>query len=122
MLARMQIDFQCQKCEESFSLEVSDLQTDSARLRCPGCGSRATDEQVEVLVAALEELFGAIAGIRRKFTAVVEVNSEDLPPPYDEAPSVARKAALLDEEDSEDGDEEDEDGDQDAEEEREQEL
>ena len=121
MLARMQIDFQCQKCEESFSLEVSDLSTDSARLKCPGCGARSTDEQVEVLVAALEELFGAIAGIRRKFTAVVEVNSEDLPPPYDEAPSVARKAALLDVEDSEDEDE-DEDAEEDAEEEREQEV
>jgi len=37
----------------------------------------------------------------------VEVNSEDMPPPYDEAPSVTgKKAALLDEEDSEDEDEE----------------
>jgi hypothetical protein len=35
----------------------------------------------------------------------VEINSEELPPPYDEAPAVARKAALLDEEESEDEDE-----------------
>lgn len=102
----MQIDFQCQKCEESFSLEVSDISGDSSLLRCPGCGTRTTDEQVETLVSAMEELFGAIAAVRRKFSVVVEVNSEELPPPYDEVPSESRKAALLDEDDSEDDEEE----------------
>jgi hypothetical protein len=106
----MQIDFQCQsqKCEESFSLDVSDLSNDPALLRCPGCGTRASDEQVETMISALEELFGAIAALRRKFSAAVEVDSEELPPPYDEAPSESRKAALLDEDDSEDGEEEEE--------------
>src|SRR5438132_8586710 len=106
----MQIDFQCQssKCEESFSLDVSELSNDASLLRCPGCGTRASDEQVETMISALEELFGSIAAIRRKFTAVVEVNSEELPPPYDEVPTESRKAALLDEEDSEDGEEEEE--------------
>ncbi len=103
----MQLDLQCQKCEESFALDVSDLQSDPT-LRCPGCGSRAPEEQVEAAVSALEELFAALAPLRRKFTATVEVNSEDMPPPYDEAPAVARKAALLDEEDSEDEDEDEE--------------
>jgi len=103
----MQLEFQCQKCEESFSMDVSDIQGDPV-LRCPGCGTRAPDEQVEAIVSGLEELFGAIAALRRKFTAVVEVNSEELPPPYDEAPAVARKAALLDEEDSEDENEDEE--------------
>jgi hypothetical protein len=37
-----------------------------------------------------------------------EVDSEELPPPYDEAPTVAPKAELLDEEESEDEEEEDE--------------
>jgi hypothetical protein len=104
----MQIDFQCVKCEESFSLDFSDVSNDAALLRCPGCGARALDEQVELVVTSLEELFGAIAALRRKFTAVVEINSEDLPPPYDEAPIIAKKAALLDEDDSEDGSEEEE--------------
>ncbi|TMA27750.1 MAG: hypothetical protein E6J78_08745 [Deltaproteobacteria bacterium] len=103
----MQLEFQCQKCEESFSLDVSDVQTDPT-LRCPGCGTRAPEEQVEAVVGALEEVFAALAPLRRKFTASVEVNSEDMPPPYDETPAVSRKAALLDEEDSEDEDEEDE--------------
>jgi DNA-directed RNA polymerase subunit RPC12/RpoP len=97
----MQLDFQCQKCEESFSLDVSDFQTDPM-LRCPGCGTRAAEEQVEAVVAGLEELFAALAPLRRKFSTSVEVNSEDMPPPYDETPAVSPKAAaLLDEEDSE---------------------
>ena len=105
----MQLEFQCQKCEESFSLDIGDVQADPV-LRCPGCGTRAPDEQVESVVGALEELFAALAPLRRKFSTNVEVNSEDMPPPYDEAPTVTRKAALLDEEDSEDeeGDEEEE--------------
>ena len=103
----MQLKFQCQKCEESFTLELADVQTDPV-LRCPGCGTRAPDEKVEVVVGALEELFAALAPLRRKFSTSVEVDSEDMPPPYDEAPAVSKKAALLDEEDSEDGADEDE--------------
>jgi hypothetical protein len=102
----MQIDFQCVKCEESFSLDYSDLSNDAELLRCPSCGARAPSEQVESVIEGLEELCAAIAPLRRKFTAVVEINSEDMPPPFDESPAVARKAALLDEEDSEDEDEE----------------
>ena len=104
----MQLELQCQKCEESFSLEVTDVQTDP-QLRCPGCGAKAPEEQVELLVSTLEELFAAVAPLRRKFTLAVEVNSEDMPPPYDEAPIAAKvEAPLLDEEESEDEVEEDE--------------
>lgn len=88
-------------------MDVADVQTEPV-LRCPGCGTRAPDEQVEAVVAGLEELFAALAPLRRKFTTAVEVNSEDMPPPYDETPAVSRKAALLDEEDSEDEDAEEE--------------
>ena len=100
----MQLDFQCQKCEESFSLEIADVQT-APTVRCPGCGARAPEEQVEVLVSALEELFAAVAPLRRKFSVSADVDSEDLPPPYDEAPVVAKKEALLDEEETEDEEE-----------------
>jgi len=100
----MQPEFQCQKCEESFGVDISDLSSDPT-LRCPGCGAHAPGEQVEALVGALEDLFSAITPLRRKFTMAVEIDSEELPPPYDEAPAVARKAALLDEEESEDEDE-----------------
>ena len=104
----MQSEFQCQKCEESFAVDVSDLSSDPT-LRCPSCGAHAPGEQVEALVGALEDLFAAITPLRRKFTMSVEIDSEELPPQYDEAPAVARKAALLDEEESEDEDEATED-------------
>ena len=96
----MQPEFQCQKCEESFGVDISDLSSDPT-LRCPSCGAHAPGDQVEALVGALEDLFAVITPLRRKFTMAVEINSEELPPPYDEA----RKAALLDEEESEDEDE-----------------
>ncbi len=105
----MQLELQCQKCEDSFVVEVTDLQTE-AKLKCAGCGATAPEEQVETLVGALEELFAALAPMRRKFTISVEVESEDMPPPYDEAPVITKKAAaLLDEEESEDEDEEEDD-------------
>ena len=100
----MQPEFQCQKCEESFVADIADLSSDPT-LRCPSCGAHAPGEQVEALVGALEDLFAVITPLRRKFTMAVEINSEELPPPYDEAPAVAHKAALLDEEESEDEDE-----------------
>ncbi len=106
---RMQLELQCKKCEDSFVAEVTDLQTE-AKLRCAGCGAHVPEEQVETLVGALEELFAALAPMRRKFTINVELDSEDMPPPYDEAPVVTKKeTALLDEEENEDADEEDED-------------
>jgi len=103
----MQLEFQCQKCEEAFATDVSDLSSDPT-LRCPSCGAHAPSEQVEALVGAMEDLFAAMTPVRRKFTLSVEINSEELPPPYDEAPAVARKAALLDEEESEDETEDEE--------------
>src|SRR5205807_4786341 len=80
--AVMQLDLQCQKCEESFSADVSDLSSDPI-LRCPSCGAHAPGEQVEALVGAMEDLFAVLTPVRRKFTVSVEVTSEELPPPYD---------------------------------------
>ncbi|TMB33465.1 MAG: hypothetical protein E6J61_05605 [Deltaproteobacteria bacterium] len=103
----MQLEFQCQKCEDAFSVEIADLSSDPA-VRCPSCGAHAAGDQVEALTSALEEVFAAVTPLRRKFTLSFEIDSEDLPPPYDEAPAVARKVELLDEEESEDEEEDDE--------------
>jgi DNA-directed RNA polymerase subunit RPC12/RpoP len=100
----MQLELQCQKCEESFSMDVSDLSTEP-ELRCPSCGAHAPADLVENLIAALEEVFAAMSPLRRKFTSSLEIDSEDLPPPYDEAPAVVAKTPLLDEEETEDEDE-----------------
>ncbi len=103
----MQLDLQCKKCEESFSVELAEVSTEPA-IRCPGCGARGPEEQVEIIVGALEELFAALAPMRRKFSIAVELDSEAMPPPYDEVPTVSKKATLIDEEASEDEDDEEE--------------
>ena len=104
----MQLELQCQKCDESFDVDAADLAADP-ELRCPGCGVKATVEQAEALGSALEELFTAVAALRRKFTVTGELDSEDLPPPYDEGGTVARKAKvpLLDEDDAQEDEVED---------------
>ena len=114
----MQLELMCQKCEESFATDLTDLQNEP-ELRCPGCGAKATTGQVETLVEALDDLFAAVAPLRRKFQLSAEIDSEDLPPPYDEEPSsAAAKARVVDadedEEDEEDEEEEDDEMEEDA--------
>jgi DNA-directed RNA polymerase subunit RPC12/RpoP len=100
----MQLEFQCRKCDDSFELEASDLIAEP-EVKCPGCGVKATVDQSEALADALEELFASVAALRRKFTIGGELDSEDLPAPYDEeqrAPSGRKAAALEEEEEEED--------------------
>ena len=70
----MQLELQCQKCDESFDVDPGDLASDP-ELRCPGCGAKATLDQAEALSGALEELFAAVAALRRKFTITGELDS-----------------------------------------------
>jgi DNA-directed RNA polymerase subunit RPC12/RpoP len=111
----MQLELQCQKCEETFSLEITELQTEP-EIRCPGCSAKAATGQVETLIEALDDLFAAIAPLRRKFQVTVEVDSEDLPPPYDEEPGAATaKAPIVDAEEEDEDDDEEEEEEEDAE-------
>src|SRR5207253_10308133 len=103
----MQLEFQCQKCEESFSMDVSDIQSDPV-VRCPGCVTRAPDEQVEAVVSGLEEVFAALRLLPRNFTSTGEVNSEEMPRLHEEARAVDQKPGLVEARDSGDEREEDE--------------
>ncbi len=112
----MQLDLNCQKCEESFSLELTELQAEP-EIRCPGCNARAATGQIETLIEALDDLFAAVAPLRRKFQVTLEIDSEDLPPPYDEEPSVGKaKVADPDEEDEDEDEADDEEEDDEIEE------
>lgn len=97
----MQLELQCQKCDEQFDVDPGDLAADP-ELKCPGCGAKATLDQAEALSGALEELFAAVAALRRKFTITGELDSEDLPSPHDGGTPTLKKRA------SADGDEDDE--------------
>jgi hypothetical protein len=107
----MTLDLTCQACDTSFELEIADL-LDEPRLQCPGCDARVPRATAEALSGALEELFAQVARLRPKFQLIAEVESEDLPPPYDRE----RAALAGDDEDTEEEDEEEEAPERDADE------
>ena len=103
----MTLDLTCQACDTSFELDVAEL-LDDPRIQCPSCDARAPMPVSEGFTNALDDLMGQVARLRAKFQLVFEVESDDLPPPYDR--DRARPAA-------EDGDEpEEEDVDEEPEE------
>jgi hypothetical protein len=100
----MTFDLTCQACDASFEADLADLLEDP-KLECPHCEARAPKAAVEGVTTALDELFAQLAVLRRKFTVVVEIESDDLPPPHDR--DGRRAAAAEDDEDAEDEGEED---------------
>jgi hypothetical protein len=102
----MTIDVTCQACDNSFEIDVTEL-LDEPRLQCPSCDVRAPAQMSEGLSNALDDLLGQVARLRAKFQLVFEVESDDLPPPYDHD----RPRATADEDESDEGDDEDDDED-----------
>ena len=95
----MTLDFTCQACDTSFELDLTEL-LDEPRVQCPSCDARAPTTIAEGLSNAMDELLGQVARIRPKFQVGFEVESDDLPPPYDHDRARAASA------DDEDGPEE----------------
>lgn len=78
----MTLDLTCQACDTSFELDVAEL-LDDPRVQCPSCDARAPLPVSEGFTNALDDLLGQVARLRSKFQLVFEVESDDLPPPYD---------------------------------------
>ena len=91
------IDFTCQKCEGNFELDSQDLVDGTEKLECPHCENKLTKSANEDFTAALGELIAQLTAVSKKFTASIELDSEDL------------GASDLDEEDDEDDDEDEDD-------------
>jgi hypothetical protein len=104
----MTLDFTCQACDATFDVELSDL-ADEPLVQCPSCEARAPRGAVEGVTGALDDLFAQLAALRRKFTVVFEVASDDLPPVY-ERQAQRPAAAAEEEEEEEDAEEADEEG------------
>jgi hypothetical protein len=102
----MTFDLTCQACDASFEAELSDL-LDDPKLACPHCEARAPKAAIEGVTTALDELFAQLAILRRKFTVVVEIESDDLPPPHDRD---GRRVAASEEDEEESEEDEDEGG------------
>lgn len=107
----MTVDFNCQRCDGSFEVDFADL-IEEGKLQCPNCDQKAPGKLVEEFAGALDELFARTAALRTRFQVSLAVESDDLPPPYDEG-----KAEEAEEDDDEDEDELDEDEDEDLDEE-----
>ncbi len=78
----MTLDLTCQACDTSFELDLAEL-LDDPRVQCPSCDAHAPVTAAEGLSNALDDLLGQVARLRPKFQLVFEVESDDLPPPYD---------------------------------------
>ncbi len=98
----MTLDVTCQACDTSFELDVSEL-LDEPRIQCPSCDARAPMPMAEGLTNALDDLLGQVARLKSKFQLVFEVESDDLPPPYDRD----RVRAAAEDEDGDEPEEED---------------
>ena len=96
----MTLDLTCQACDTSFELDLAEL-LDEPRVQCPSCDARAPASVAEGLSDALDELLGRVSRMRSKFQIAFEVDSDDLPPPYD------RERARADDDDEDETDEED---------------
>jgi len=106
----MTIDFNCQQCDASFEIEVTDI-LEGTRIACPNCGQKASTKASEELGNALEDLFAKVAELRPKFFLSVTIESDDLPPPYDRDEEADDED--LDEKDLDDDDDDYEDEDDD---------
>lgn len=99
------IDFTCQKCEGNFELELQDLIDGSEPVECPHCDAKLGKVANEDFTAALGELQAQLTAIAKKFTATVELDTEDL------AVAELDDDEEDDDEDDDDDDEEDDDDD-----------
>lgn len=107
----MTIDLNCQQCDASFELDVTDI-LEGEPLACPNCGQKAPRKSVEELGNALDELLSRVAELRPRFLLAVSIESDDLPPPYDEeggAEDEEEDENALEDESEEDDEDEDED-------------
>jgi len=102
----MTIDLNCQQCDASFEEEITSV-LEGEPIVCPNCGQRAPRKAVEEFGNALDELFAKVADLRPRFQLALTVESDDLPPPYDEEePEDEDEDEDLDEDDVDEDDEE----------------
>ena len=106
----MTVDFTCQRCDGSFEVDFADL-IEEGKLQCPNCDQKAPGKLVEEFAGALDELFARTADLRSRFQVSLAVESDDLPPPYDEGKAAAAEEDDEDDDEDEEEREEEEDGD-----------
>lgn len=107
------ITFQCMSCEADFDVNVTQLLERPTAIKCSHCGARPTSNRCHSFAQALDDLLTAMSALRSKVQFELNLDNDDLPPPYGPTEGDAASGALgL----VRSGDEEDEDEDEDADE------
>ena len=95
----MNLTFVCQSCDDSFEVDFTRLTEDAKGLKCPNCGKKLSPAETDDLISSLDEVLAQVAGLRKRFAISFDVDSDDLPPPYDS--EIKRAARGHDEDDDE---------------------
>lgn len=108
----MNITFVCQSCEDSFDLDYAQMSEGTKGIKCPNCGKRLPPADVDEFVMSLDDVLESIASMRKRFAVSFDVDSDELPAPFN---TNVRRG--LDEDDDDDDLDADEDDDTDLEDE-----
>ncbi len=118
------ITFQCNSCEADFDVNITQLLERPTAIKCSHCGARPSSNRCHSFAQALDDLLTAMAALRSKVQFELNLDNDELPPPY--GPSDDEGAGALgglvragdddedeDDEDDEDFDDEDDEDDED---------
>ncbi len=118
------ITFQCTSCEADFDVNVTQLLERPTAIKCSHCSSRPSSNRCHSFAQALDDLLTAMSALRSKVQFELNLDNDDLPPPYGPSDEEGAAGALglvssgdEDEDEDEDDEEFDEDEDEDFEEE-----
>ena len=109
------ITFQCVSCGADFELEMTAIIEKSKTIKCPNCDAKPAAGRVHSFALALEELISCMAGLRTKVRFEVELDTDDLPPPYGPADDDEGGLTSFDDEDLSGEEDLDEDEDEESE-------
>ena len=78
----MSITFECMACGADYDLEIPAIIERPNSLKCPNCGAHPPAHRSHALATALEDLLAAMAAVRKKIRFEIELETDELPPPY----------------------------------------
>ena len=77
---------QCLSCGEEFEIGIGSFLERPGSLKCPACGARPTTNRSQVLANGLEDLLSGLSGLATKFKFDLQLESDQLPPPWGGTP------------------------------------
>ncbi|MEQ8275483.1 MAG: hypothetical protein RMA76_33070 [Deltaproteobacteria bacterium] len=103
------ITFQCNSCEADFDVNITQLLERPTAIKCSHCGARPSSNRCHSFAQALDDLLTAMAALRSKVQFELNLDNDELPPPYGPSDDEGGGALGLVRSGDDDEDEEDED-------------